>query len=95
MENKLFGIYKLKKLLLSFFIGYGSLVFILSIFILKNKIKLNKDYYFLIFYLLYLLSVPLMYFYTRHYFHLEILSIWSFFYLIQKLKNYLLHEKKN
>ncbi len=94
-ENKLFGIYKLKKLLLSLFIGYGSLIFVLSIFILKNKIKSNKDYYFLIFYLLYLLSTPLMYFYTRHYFHLEILSIWSFFYLIQNLKYYLLHEKKN
>ena len=93
-EYNFFKIYEFKKIILNLFIGYGSIFFLMSIIILKNKIYTVKNYYLVIFYILFLFLIPVIYFYTRHYFYLEIISIWSFFFLIQNILTILINEFK-
>lgn len=94
LEKSFFKIYEFKKNILKLFIGYGSILFLISIIFLKNKIYQIKNYYLLIIYILFLFLVPVIYFYARHYFYLEIISIWSFFFLIQHILTILINEFK-
>jgi len=94
LEKSFFKIYEFKKNILQLFIGYGSILFLISVIFLKNKIHQLKDYYLLITYILFLFLVPIIYFYARHYFYLEIISIWSFFFLIQNILTILINEFK-
>jgi hypothetical protein len=94
LEKSFFKIYEFKKNILQLFIGYGSILFLISVIFLKDKIYQLKDYYLLITYILFLFLVPVIYFYARHYFYLEIISIWSFFFLIQNILTILINEFK-
>lgn len=92
-EGNIKNIYLIKNFLFENFIGFGSFLFILSLILLKGLFSNNKLYFLLILYIFYLLSSSTIYFYVRHYFHLEILSLWSLFYLIQNCSNFFLNEK--
>ena len=93
--DKIFSkIYEFKKTILEPFIGYGSIFFLISVVFLKNKINKIKNYYLLITYLLFFFLIPVVYFYARHYFYLEIISIWSFLFFIQNILTILINEFK-
>tara|TARA_B100000989_G_C19520030_1_gene463700 strand:+ start:862 stop:2232 length:1371 start_codon:yes stop_codon:yes gene_type:complete len=92
-EGNIKNIYLIKNFLFENFIGFGSFLFIFSLILLKGLFSNNKLYFLLILYIFYLLSSSTIYFYVRHYFHLEILSLWSLFYLIQNCSNFFLNAK--
>ena len=92
-EGNIKSIYLIKNFLFENFIGFGSFLFIFSLILLKGLFSNNKLYFLLILYIFYLLSSSIIYFYVRHYFHLEILSLWSLFYLIQNCSNFFLNAK--
>jgi len=94
-EGYIKKIYLIKSFLLENLIGFGSFIFIISLILLRGSFKNYDLYFLLILYILFLTSSTTIYFYARHYFHLEILSLWSLFYLIQYSINIISNEKKS
>jgi len=94
LEKIYFPIYEIKNIFLGKLIGYGSIFFLASIIFLKKNFNEVKHYYLFIAYILFLIFTPVIYFFLRHYFHLEIISIWSLFYLMQCLFSILINEFK-